>query len=156
MIREDMVKKFHTGCSAQNGRGCRPQSSVETIVALSLSRELADMAMRLKGQMRDEGKRGESRNFLVRAQLLVEELGEFFEALAAKPEAEALKEACDVQYVLSGAIVDMGWDDIFDEAFERVHISNMSKFVNGAPTRDDSGRVIKGPGYVPPKLEELL
>lgn len=37
---------------------------------------------------------------------------------------------CDLQYVLSGAILEFGMDNIFDSAFEEVHRSNMSKAHN--------------------------
>ena len=33
----------------------------------------------------------------------------------------------DLQYVLSGAVLENGFGDIFDEGFEEVHRSNMSK-----------------------------
>lgn len=41
-----------------------------------------------------------------------------------KEEIDAL---CDIQYVLSGAVLVLGYQDIFDEAFNEVHRSNMSK-----------------------------
>ena len=36
----------------------------------------------------------------------------------------------DLQYVLSGAVVENGFSTIFDEGFEEVHRSNMSKLSN--------------------------
>lgn len=36
----------------------------------------------------------------------------------------------DLQYVLSGAVLENGFGDIFDEGFAEVHRSNMSKLVN--------------------------
>lgn len=41
-----------------------------------------------------------------------------------KEELDAL---CDIQYVLSGAVLSLGYQDVFDNAFEEVQRSNMSK-----------------------------
>lgn len=40
---------------------------------------------------------------------------------------DSLDALCDLQYVLSGAVLEFGMKDIFDKAFEEVHNSNMSK-----------------------------
>lgn len=40
---------------------------------------------------------------------------------------EQLDALCDLQYVLSGAVHEHGFGNIFDEAFNEVHSSNMSK-----------------------------
>ena len=42
-------------------------------------------------------------------------------------EVEQLDALLDLQYVLSGAVHEHGFGEIFDEAFEEVHSSNMSK-----------------------------
>ena len=48
----------------------------------------------------------------------------------------------------------MGWD--LNEAFKRVHESNMSKVDNnGKPIFNASGKVMKGPNYKPPCLKDL-
>lgn len=44
-----------------------------------------------------------------------------------KEELDAL---CDIQYVLSGAILSLGFQNQFDDAFSEVHSSNMSKMCN--------------------------
>lgn len=42
-------------------------------------------------------------------------------------------------------------------AFEAVHESNMSKLDdNGKPVRRDDGKILKGPNYHPPKMEQVL
>lgn len=43
---------------------------------------------------------------------------------------ESLDALCDIQYVLSGAILSLGYTDIFDDAFNEVQRSNMSKMCN--------------------------
>ena len=42
-------------------------------------------------------------------------------------QVEQLDALLDLQYVLSGAVHEHGFGEIFDEAFEEVHTSNMSK-----------------------------
>lgn len=48
------------------------------------------------------------------------------ELLVANHKA-ALDALCDLQYVLSGTVVSMGFGDVIEEAFDEVHSSNMSK-----------------------------
>jgi predicted HAD superfamily Cof-like phosphohydrolase len=62
-----------------------------------------------------------------------------------------LKEMCDVVYVIKGTAVSFGMD--FDEAYKRVHQSNLSKL---PLTKDDDGKVLKGPNYKPPSMEGLV
>lgn len=66
-----------------------------------------------------------------------------------------LKELCDLQYVLSGFVVTFGLP--FDEAFKRVHESNMSKLgPDGKPIYREDGKVLKGPNYKKPDLSDLV
>lgn len=75
------------------------------------------------------------------------------EIKAAK--AALLKELCDLQYVLSGFAVTFGLP--FDEAFKRVHESNMSKLgPDGKPVYREDGKVLKGPNYKKPDLSDLV
>lgn len=75
------------------------------------------------------------------------------EIKAAK--AVLLKELCDLQYVLSGFAVTFGLP--LDEAFKRVHESNMSKLgPDGKPIYRDDGKVLKGPNYKKPDLSDLV
>ena len=64
-----------------------------------------------------------------------------------------LKELSDLQYVLSGTAVSFNLP--LEEAFLRVHNSNMSKLVNGKPLKRKDGKFLKGPNYQPPHLEDL-
>tara|TARA_R100000742_G_C4224744_1_gene47632 strand:- start:43 stop:192 length:150 start_codon:yes stop_codon:yes gene_type:complete len=49
----------------------------------------------------------------------------------------------------------MGWD--LDRALHRVHESNMSKLDDeGKPIYREDGKVLKGPNYKPPNLEDLI
>ena len=66
-----------------------------------------------------------------------------------------LKELADVVYVAYGYAATFGWD--LDEAFRRVHESNMSKLdEDGKPIYRDDGKVLKGPNYNKPDLKDLV
>lgn len=67
--------------------------------------------------------------------------------------SKLLKELTDLQYVLSGMAISFGLP--LEDAFIRVHNSNMSKLVNGKPIKRDDGKVLKGPNYYPPVLDDL-
>jgi len=43
---------------------------------------------------------------------------------------ETLDALVDIQYILSGTILSMGYKNIFDESFDMVHSSNMTKLCN--------------------------
>jgi len=61
----------------------------------------------------------------------------------------------DLLYVIYGYAVTFGWD--LDEAFRRVHESNMSKLGDdGKPIKDNNGKVMKGPNYKRPNLKDLV
>lgn len=64
---------------------------------------------------------------LLRYNLLEEEVIELKEAIIKEDLVEVLDALVDIQYVLSGAILHFGLQNIFDQAFQEVHRSNMSK-----------------------------
>ena len=93
--------------------------------------------------------------------LIVEEFKEFLEAEGMLFrnnkifKAECLKELADLVYVCYQYAANMGWD--LDEALHRVHESNMSKLDEyGKPIYRDDGKVLKGPNYAPPNLDDLV
>jgi predicted HAD superfamily Cof-like phosphohydrolase len=63
----------------------------------------------------------------LRVNLLQEELDELRTAIEAGDLVEAADALADLQYVLSGAVLEFGLGDRFREVFEEVHRSNMSK-----------------------------
>lgn len=63
----------------------------------------------------------------LRIALLAEELEEFKKAIADKDLIEIADALCDLQYVLSGAILEFGLGERFKALFDEVHRSNMSK-----------------------------
>lgn len=63
----------------------------------------------------------------LRVALIAEELKELEEAIQNKDIVEIADALCDIQYVLSGAILEFGLKDKFNALFEEVQRSNMSK-----------------------------
>lgn len=102
-----------------------------------------------------------------------------------KAAADLLKEFCDLTYVTQGMVITLGdrkytlpadlekkvvacyrlleaVEGVLDEAsmeeaFKRVHASNMSKLgSDGKPIRRSDGKIIKGPNYKAPELLDLV
>lgn len=65
--------------------------------------------------------------FRFRVGLLEEELQELTTAYSQGNKTEMLDALGDLQYVLSGMILELGYKDVFDDAFQDIHDSNMSK-----------------------------
>lgn len=63
----------------------------------------------------------------MRIRLLQEELKELIEGFHNKDIVEVADALADLQYVLSGAVLEFGLNDLFDSLFNEVHRSNMSK-----------------------------
>jgi len=103
-----------------------------------------------------------------RYKLIIEEVKELGEEIAIamaeshfktgishKTKVRLLKELADVQYVISGLAETL--DLPLEVAFNRVHMSNMSKLGDdGKPVYRKDGKVLKGLNYVPPNLEDLI
>jgi NTP pyrophosphatase (non-canonical NTP hydrolase) len=83
------------------------------------------------------------------------ELGDaFVKELYGVTKEEQLKELADLVFVCYQYAAARGWN--LDVAMRRVFESNMSKLVDGKPLRRADGKVLKGPNYQPPILEDLL
>lgn len=63
----------------------------------------------------------------LRVALIAEELKELQEAIEQNDLVEVADALCDIQYVLSGAVLEFGLGDKFRELFDEVQRSNMSK-----------------------------
>src|SRR5258707_6005474 len=63
----------------------------------------------------------------LRVALIAEELRELEQAIKDKDITEVADALCDIQYVLSGAILEFGLGEKFKPLFEEVQRSNMSK-----------------------------
>lgn len=92
--------------------------------------------------------------------LIEEEYKEFMTAVGEEyffddNGANVLKELTDVVVVCYQYAATRGWD--LDEAMHRVYQSNMSKLDdNGKPIFRSDGKVMKGPNYQPPYLDDLV
>ncbi len=75
-------------------------------------------------------------------------------AVSHQVRVNLLKELGDVMYVASGFAVTFGLP--ISRAFDRIHESNMSKMVDGKAIKNDEGKVMKGPNYRPPILDDLV
>ena len=87
----------------------------------------------------------------LRSDLIFEE---YCEVQSGTEPEEILKELADLVYVTYGYAATFGWN--LDEAIRRVHESNMSKLVEGKPLKRADGKVLKGPYYKPPTMEDLV
>lgn len=91
----------------------------------------------------------------LRIDLISEELEELDLALTNKDIVEVADALTDLLYVVYGAGHAFGID--LDECFTEVHESNMSKLgEDGKPIYREDGKVLKGPNYFPPNLEEIV
>ena len=91
----------------------------------------------------------------LRIDLIQEELDELQLAFTNKDIVEVADALTDLLYVVYGAGHAFGID--LDECFTEVHESNMSKLgEDGKPIYREDGKVLKGPGYFPPNLEEIV
>lgn len=87
--------------------------------------------------------------------LIAEEFAELKQAFSNEPYENELKELADLVYVCFQYAENMEWD--LDQALDRVHKSNMSKLgLDGKPIRRADGKVLKGPNYKPPILNDLV
>ena len=66
----------------------------------------------------------------LRIALIQEELDELRAAVEKKDIVEIADALCDIQYVLSGAVLEFGLGEKFAELFDEVQRSNMSKSCN--------------------------
>lgn len=90
--------------------------------------------------------------------LIKEEFNELLEAHLSEESNEdkvnTLKELADLVFVCYQYAVARNWN--LDIALKRVFESNMSKFVDGKPLRREDGKILKGPNYQPPFLDDLV
>lgn len=93
----------------------------------------------------------------LQATLINEEYKEWrdaFEDELSIPKVDQLKELADLVFVCYQYAAARGWN--LDVAMRRVFESNMSKLVDGKPLRRADGKVLKGPNYYPPILDDLV
>lgn len=94
---------------------------------------------------------------LLRFNLMDEENKEYFEAANANDLVEVADALGDMLYILCGTILEHGMQYKIEEVFEEIQRSNMSKLgADGKPIYREDGKVLKGPNYFKPNIEEIL
>ena len=91
----------------------------------------------------------------LRMRLILEEANELKEAGESGNLAHAIKELCDLLYVVLGTANAYGID--VEPFFAEVHGSNMTKvWPDGRIHKDQYGKVLKPPTYVPADIPSIL
>ena len=94
---------------------------------------------------------------MLRYELGKEELIEYLEACNNDDLVEITDSLADQLYILLGTMVAHGMQDIIEDVFDEVHRSNMSKLgADGKPIYREDGKVLKGPNFTPPNIEQFL
>ena len=99
---------------------------------------------------------GEDRN-LLRYKLMREENEEYLEAANNGDLVEVADALGDMLYILAGTIIEHGMQYKIAEVFDEIQRSNMSKLgEDGKPIYREDGKVLKGPNYFKPNIQEIL
>lgn len=89
---------------------------------------------------------------VLRVKLIEEELEELAHAFASENLVEVADAIGDLLYVVLGTAVTCGIE--IKPIFDAIHISNMSKFIDGH--RREDGKWVKGPSYTPVDLLPII
>ena len=88
---------------------------------------------------------------------MAEENEEYLEAARNGDIIEVADALGDMLYILCGTILEHGMQYKIEEVFEEIQRSNMSKLgQDGKPIYREDGKVMKGPNYFKPNIEEIL
>lgn len=99
---------------------------------------------------------GKAKN-LLRYNLMKEENEEYLEAAGKNDLVEIADALGDMLYILCGTILEHGMQHKIEEVFEEIQSSNMSKLnIDGKPIYREDGKVLKGPNYFKPNIEEIF
>ncbi len=99
---------------------------------------------------------GNAKNTL-RFNLMKEENEEYMEAAEANDLIEVADALGDMLYILCGTIIEHGMQHKIEEVFNEIQRSNMSKLgADGKPIYREDGKVLKGPNYFKPNIEDIL
>ena len=93
----------------------------------------------------------------LRFELMKEENEEYLEAAQNNDLVEVADALGDMLYILCGTIIEHGMQDKIEAVFNEIQRSNMSKLgENGQPIYREDGKVLKGPNYFKPNIEDIL
>jgi predicted HAD superfamily Cof-like phosphohydrolase len=94
---------------------------------------------------------------MLRFNLLKEENEEYLEACRSGNLVEIADALGDVLYIAFGTILRHGLQDHIQAVFDEIQRSNLSKLgPDGQPIYREDGKVLKGPGYTPPNISQIL
>lgn len=95
-------------------------------------------------------------NYGMYISLIEEEYEELQLALANNDKVEQLDALVDILVVTMGAIRAAGWDG--EAAWKEVMDTNFAKIdpTTGKVIKREDGKVLKGPDWVPPNLEQFV
>lgn len=102
-------------------------SQYNTMNELNALNQVAEFHRTFKHPIQDKPAIPSKERCALRVALLAEELKELQEAIDDNNLTEIADALCDLQYVLSGAVLEFGLGDKFKPLFDEVHRSNMSK-----------------------------
>jgi len=86
--------------------------------------------------------------------LISEEYGETLTAFKNKDMVEVADGLADMVWVIMGMASTL--DIPFDEVWNEVKASNMSKFIDGKAIKDENGKIMKPEGYFRPNIAGIL
>ena len=118
--------------------------------------EKVKLFMKTYGQeVKDKAGLSDAMTNKLRIDLIEEELEELKDAINKKDLKETIDALTDILYVTYGAGHAFGVN--LDRCFEEVQNSNMSKLgKDGKPIYNENGKVMKGPNYFKPNLNQFL
>ncbi|WP_456439798.1 pyrophosphohydrolase domain-containing protein [Psychroserpens sp.] len=94
---------------------------------------------------------------MLRYKLMREENEEYLEAANDDDLVEVADALGDMLYILCGTIIEHGLQHKIEEVFDEIQRSNMSKLgEDDQPIYREDGKVLKGPNYFKPKIQEIL
>lgn len=153
----DKVRDFHTAFDLPIGE----EPSFGDLATMT-RRDLWDFALKaeqLSSEMWEAAgdEHGSGSCVLLRLALCMEEFSELIRAVASEDMVETLDALCDMRYVADGFTTTLGLSEEFPDAFQEVHLSNLSKLGTlGHPIFDEFGKVKKGPQYFKPDIAGVL
>jgi predicted HAD superfamily Cof-like phosphohydrolase len=93
----------------------------------------------------------------LRFDLMAEENEEYLVAAKENDLIEVADALGDMLYILCGTILEHGMQYKIEEVFEEIQRSNMSKLgADGKPIYREDGKVMKGPNYFKPNLQDIV
>ena len=95
--------------------------------AIDSLNQVAEFHKTFKHPVIDEPKIPSKKRCDLRVALISEELDELVAAIEDNDIVEVADALCDIQYVLSGAVLEFGLGEKFRDLFDEVQRSNMSK-----------------------------